>query len=425
MNFLKKILSPVVSGASTVLTTIGTATGNPALAAIGAGVGSLMGSVSQNSINEDQLNTSKYLQEQQQQFNAEQSAITREFNAEQAQLSRDFNANEAQKQRDFAVDMWNKENEFNSPVAQLQRMQAAGMNPNLFNTQVNQAGNVPSTSAASSSPASASPASSGISGIPNIQNPDLVAAQVRLANAQADKEESTVDVNKANANRVNSLLDGEVKIQGAQLGLLAAQTETQWYQAKKTLRECDLVLQEYRNAQQTWNQIAENVKLLRSQGQLNEAQLNVFYDRVGVEIAREWAEVDFKKAGIVGIYASAQEARAAAEHHKAGAEFDRKQSELTGAKIARQLTENASASFYLVEQIGTMPKRIQMQNAQNGLVTVDADFDANYLNGKWRVIRGIGRGLGVSPYRMATDFPSKLGVGANADKMSVGNLFGR
>ena len=47
------------------------------------------------------------------------------------QKQNEFNAAEAQKTRDWQEMMWNKNNEYNTPLAQVNRLQEAGLNPNL------------------------------------------------------------------------------------------------------------------------------------------------------------------------------------------------------------------------------------------------------------------------------------------------------
>lgn len=48
------------------------------------------------------------------------------------QKQNEFNAAEAQKTRDWQEMMWNKNNEYNTPLAQVNRLQEAGLNPNLI-----------------------------------------------------------------------------------------------------------------------------------------------------------------------------------------------------------------------------------------------------------------------------------------------------
>lgn len=57
----------------------------------------------------------------------------RDFNAEQAELARQFSREERLASQEFDLDMWNRNNEYNSPVEQLKRYKAAGINPNAMN----------------------------------------------------------------------------------------------------------------------------------------------------------------------------------------------------------------------------------------------------------------------------------------------------
>lgn len=50
----------------------------------------------------------------------------------QQKREQDYNSKEAQKNRDFQLEMWNLNNNYNSPVEQLKRAQAAGINPNAL-----------------------------------------------------------------------------------------------------------------------------------------------------------------------------------------------------------------------------------------------------------------------------------------------------
>lgn len=82
-------------------------------------------------------------------INANLQRETNEMNYRINQMNNEFNAREAQKNRDFQLDMWNRQNEYNTPSAQFQRMKDAGINP------YNAAGSV-STGISSSSPSGAS-----------------------------------------------------------------------------------------------------------------------------------------------------------------------------------------------------------------------------------------------------------------------------
>lgn len=53
------------------------------------------------------------------------------LNAYSANMANKWNRREAEKNRKWQEEMWNKQNEYNLPVNQLQRIKAAGLNPNL------------------------------------------------------------------------------------------------------------------------------------------------------------------------------------------------------------------------------------------------------------------------------------------------------
>lgn len=60
-----------------------------------------------------------------------QGAQERKFNARQAALNREFQTSEREAAQEWNLEQWNRENEYNTPEAQMQRMVAAGINPNI------------------------------------------------------------------------------------------------------------------------------------------------------------------------------------------------------------------------------------------------------------------------------------------------------
>lgn len=75
------------------------------------------------------------------------------------QMNNDFNREEAEKARQFQLDMWNKENEYNTPAAQRQRLQEGGYNP-YFGSDVSSGsatGVSGTTAATAASPIAAQP----------------------------------------------------------------------------------------------------------------------------------------------------------------------------------------------------------------------------------------------------------------------------
>lgn len=109
----------------------------------------------------------------------EEAQRERDWNEQQAQINRDFQREERLATQDYNVDMWNMQNEYNSPAAQLERAKAAGINPNSLFGQSSVVGNAMSTP--SSTPMSGSQASynSGMS-------PALTAAGAQFGKNTAD-----------------------------------------------------------------------------------------------------------------------------------------------------------------------------------------------------------------------------------------------
>lgn len=128
------------------------------------------------------------------------------FNAYQAQLNRDFQREERLQTQQFNIDMWNMNNEYNSPAAQIQRATAAGINPNIAVESLSRSTANPVTS----SPMSGSAASSSASIASGLlmQNAQLanLNAQTRKADSEANINEQEYAYNNVTfTDRVNSL----------------------------------------------------------------------------------------------------------------------------------------------------------------------------------------------------------------------------
>ena len=72
-----------------------------------------------------------------------------EMNLKINQMNNEFNAKEAEKARAFQLDMWNKENAYNTPAAQRERMERAGYNAYINPADAGSASGMSSTTAAS------------------------------------------------------------------------------------------------------------------------------------------------------------------------------------------------------------------------------------------------------------------------------------
>nr|DAV86881.1 MAG TPA: DNA pilot protein VP2 [Microviridae sp.] len=106
---------------------------------------------------------------------------------EENQLNREWNLSLAEKQNQWNIDQWNRENEYNTPLAQMSRLKDAGLNPDLMYGQ-------------------------GISGLTSASSPTMTAGA----------PSSPVDLSSA-YNRMPTV--GQLVNEGMQTGLLAAQIQ--------------------------------------------------------------------------------------------------------------------------------------------------------------------------------------------------------
>lgn len=82
-------------------------------------------------------------------------AIRQQINAQQEenQKNREYNLMLARTQNQWNIEQWQRENDYNSPTAQMSRFRAAGLNPNLVYGQMSNGASSPTlTSGAASSP---------------------------------------------------------------------------------------------------------------------------------------------------------------------------------------------------------------------------------------------------------------------------------
>lgn len=113
----------------------------------------------------------------------------------QNRLSREFSREMYEKQRADALEFWGMQNAYNAPQAQMERFQAAGLNPNLIYGQAgdNSAGNIPIPDV--------QPAQFRV---PEIKDLELMAnllgmADLRIKNAQANNLNQQTEVIRQDA----------------------------------------------------------------------------------------------------------------------------------------------------------------------------------------------------------------------------------
>ena len=142
------------------------------LSGIVSGIASIFGGVQQNKMIDKQIAAQK----------------------EENQANRDYNLMLARLQNSWNLEQWNRENAYNTPEQQMQRLKAAGLNPDLMYQ------NGASGLTAASSPAMTAGAASSPTDVSNLANKKTVgqivtegldnaqrAANIALTRAQANK----------------------------------------------------------------------------------------------------------------------------------------------------------------------------------------------------------------------------------------------
>lgn len=143
------------------------------------------------------------------------------FQREENQLTRDYNLNLAKQQNQWNIEQWNRENEYNTPFAQMARMKAAGLNPDLAYGQQNLSAASPEMTAGEpGSPMDYSPvANSRTIGdtVNQAANTRLTNAQAQLAESQANKVDAETTGQTINNEWLPKLLKGQVDINDAEI----------------------------------------------------------------------------------------------------------------------------------------------------------------------------------------------------------------
>lgn len=212
------------------------------------------------------------------------------------QKQNDFNAEQAQIAYDRQRDLLKYQNEYDSPVNQMQRYKAAGLNPALLAGNISAAGvsapSVDSTSAASGP--GLAPYENFAQGLPNGMNQisqslmqmvalqkdtELKDSEINKNNADASKSGSDVEVNKAtieekNANVANLAADTVVKEKTA--GKIVEETKTLEYNLKHVL-PADL--------KERFSRIQKNMSDMLNSQQLTKAQCALFRQQINGIIA--------------------------------------------------------------------------------------------------------------------------------------------
>lgn len=185
-----------------------------------------------------------------------------DFQREENQKTRDYNLNLAKQQNQWNIDQWNRENEYNTPLNQMNRYKSAGLNPDLMYGQQNLSAASPEmTSGEGATPMDYSPVANG----PTIGEAASIAANARLTNAQAKLAESQAD--KVDSETVGQTINNEWLPK-----LLKGQTEINEADVKQKLadaglkgKQIEVAVEQIKVMQQSVKESQKKIEDLQSQ----------------------------------------------------------------------------------------------------------------------------------------------------------------
>lgn len=222
------------------------------------------------------------------------------------------------------LDLWNKQNEYNSPTAQMQRLQAAGLNPNLVygSSVAGNSSNNTSTSLGSVSPVDYT--DSMFKGVSAVTNMKLARSTVRRQETQ-NQLDLALAANKAlDTEYLRRTLNSRVSYQNELTKFSLQQWPLILQQQKNIItiqgKDIDLKMQEYYNAQQEGKRLFEQTKLTRYQAQklaldiaaypefLENLRSQTYANRVNANANAKNADTNAKNADTNELRASYQNA---------------------------------------------------------------------------------------------------------------------
>lgn len=272
---------------------VGGIVGGPAGAAAGYGIG--------NAISDIGSGVESYLNKE---AAKDQLEDEQNFNAGQAQINRDFQREERLQTQQFNLDMWNKNNEYNSPSAQIERAKSAGINPNIAVESLSRSSANPVTSSPMSGSAASSPGSLASAMLLQSAQIANLNAQTRKANTEANINEQEYAYNNVTfSDRVNSLkyANDETK---ARLNKIVADTKLQEqlyeFLAHKNEEElnhlrllCDKTFEEINNLKKQGQLIDQQVVGQNLSNSLQSIQVK-FSKESGIPQGTDWTEALWK-----------------------------------------------------------------------------------------------------------------------------------
>lgn len=204
-------------------------------------------------------------------------AIKKQISAQSSENERvrQYNSALASRQNQWNIDQWNRENAYNTPAAQMARMKAAGLNPDLAYGQQNLAAASPEMTAGEASPVQDMSAIGQKSTIGDammqFNQSRLIEAQAKLAESQANKtdaetegQKSTNKILESDANFRDAINSGTVELNNMSLKVSGKGLQLTDAQITKLRKDCQQIDQSIEQSRATIDEIRQKISNLQT-----------------------------------------------------------------------------------------------------------------------------------------------------------------
>lgn len=225
-----------------------------------------------------------------------------DFQREENQKTRDYNLNLAKQQNQWNIDQWNRENEYNTPLNQMNRYKSAGLNPDLVYGQQNLSAASPEmTSGEGATPMDYSPVANGptIGEAASIAaNARLTNAQAKLAESQADKVDSETFGQTINNEWLPKLLKGQTEINEADVKQKLADAGLKGKQIEVAVEQIKVMQQSVKESQKKIEDLQSQMENRTFQQVQSILEYNLRKDKQRYEISEILSKVGLNHANI-------------------------------------------------------------------------------------------------------------------------------
>lgn len=207
--------------------------------------------------------------------NQQNKNIDKQLAAQQREnaLNREYNLNLAKMQNQWSVEQWNRENAYNSPQAQIARMKAAGLNPDMmYGGGVS--GNLSASSPQMTSGAPSSPIDwSNLANKKTIGTAVAEALQLEQMRANIRKTDAEAGVTESDAKYRDKFNELGIEVQKSAVEKVGAEIENLSTQARMFSNDADLKAFEHDMQKKFGEQfVKEKLRELASQASISETE---------------------------------------------------------------------------------------------------------------------------------------------------------